>query len=138
MESPIIGKVNQRIPPRIKEKLHLHVCPAKKKITHRVYSFEKVDTNIDDEGYPIDDSFFDSFGGTKEDDEETAYYSIPEWYPSDEITGDKETEEQVDKITEDWKNVGRARTRSCAREQERKIRRKVDASQKEEERPAQT
>jgi len=49
-----------------------------------LYSFEPVDNTIDDEGYPIPDSFFDSFGGSDKDNEETACYSVPDWNLSDE------------------------------------------------------
>ena len=53
----------------------------------KTYSYKPVDNNIDDEGYPIPDSFFDSFGGESEpeaDDDETAYYSAPEWHGEEE------------------------------------------------------
>jgi len=53
-------------------------------ISHKSYSFEPVDNTIDDEGCPVPNSFFDSFGGSDKEDDETACYSAPEWYPSDE------------------------------------------------------
>jgi len=52
--------------------------------SHKSYSFEPVDNTIDDEGYPVPDWFFDSFGGSDKEDDETAHYSVPDWYPSDE------------------------------------------------------
>ena len=54
--------------------------------SHKSYSFEPVNNTIDDEGYPVPDLFFDSFGGLDEEDDETACYSVPDWHPSDEDT----------------------------------------------------
>jgi len=52
--------------------------------SHKSHSFEPVDKTIDDEGYPVPDSFFDSFGGSDKEDDETAHCSVPDWYPSHE------------------------------------------------------
>ena len=89
-------------------------------ISHKLYSFEPVDNAMDDEGYPVPDSFFDSFGESDKEDDETACYSVPEWCPSDEEnTGMKEwcgTQEEDPVLEEKWieathKKVGRRRTK---------------------------
>jgi len=90
------------------------------KISHKSYSFEPVDNTIDDEGYPVPDSFFNSFGELDKEDDETAHYSVPEWYPSDEEDiGLKEwcrTQEEDPILEEKWievthKKVVRCRTK---------------------------
>jgi len=52
--------------------------------SHKLHSFEPVDNAIDDEGHPAPDSFFDSFGGSDKEDDETACHSVPDWHSSDE------------------------------------------------------
>jgi len=58
----------------------------KKHVSHKssASSFELVNNAIDDKGCPIPNLFFDSFGGSEEDEEETACCSIPDWHASDE------------------------------------------------------
>ena len=61
------------------------------------YSFRPVDNTIDDEGYPVPDSFFDLFSGSSDedktiDDEDTAYFTAPEW---DEPKAEEEEEEEL-------------------------------------------
>ena len=70
---------------RDKEEVAFMCMPCNEdEISHKSYSFEPVDNTIDDEGCPVPNSFFDSFGGSDKEDDETACYSAPEWYPSDE------------------------------------------------------
>jgi len=53
-------------------------------ISHKLCGFEPVDNTIDDKGCPVPDSFFDSFGESDKEDDETACCSVPEWHPLDE------------------------------------------------------
>jgi len=76
--------VNQRTRQGGNQKLPLCACHNEEGNLRKLYSFEPVDNTIDDEGYPIPDSFFDSFGGSDKDNEETACYSVPDWNLSDE------------------------------------------------------
>jgi hypothetical protein len=69
------------------------------------YSFSPVNTTIDDEGYLVPDSFFDTFGGApepKEEDtaEEAGYHVSPEWL-KEEALGPWETPT----LCEDWIKV---------------------------------
>jgi len=97
---------------REKEEVAFMCMPCNEdEISHKSYSFEPVDNTIDDEGYPVPDSFFDSFGESDKEDDETAYYSVPEWYPSDEentLVGMKEwcgIQEEDPILEEKWIEV---------------------------------
>jgi len=56
--------------------------------------FEPVNNAIDDEGHPVPDSLFDSFGGSDEDNNERACCSAPDWCQSDE--------DNVGTLPEEW------------------------------------
>ena len=88
--------------------------------SHKSRSFEPVDDTIDDEGHPVLGSFFDSFGGSDKEDDETAHCSAPDWHPSDEEnTG-----------TQEWCRIQEHPKRS-------KIGTTMDRGQVQEDRPAQ-
>jgi len=70
---------------REKEEVAFMCMPCNEdEIPHKSCSFKPVDNAIDNEGYPVPDSFFDSFGESDKEDDETAHCSVPEWCPSDE------------------------------------------------------
>ena len=70
---------------REKEEVAFMCMPCNEdEISRKSCSFEPMDNTIDDEGCPVPDSFFDSFGESDEEDDETAHCSLPEWHASDE------------------------------------------------------